>query len=70
MLFCHAVTLRPEQVCTVHRVVTRNTATLVSTQKPRTRDLSWAPDGLQNDIDTDRVIVNIDTSILIKKRQT
>jgi hypothetical protein len=57
---------RPDQVCTVHRVVTRNTTALLSTQKPRTRDFSWAPDGLQNDIDTDRVMVKTDTSILIR----
>ena len=36
-----------------------------STHKPRTRNFSWAPDGLQSDIDTDRVMVNIDTGILI-----
>jgi hypothetical protein len=70
--------LRPEQVWTMHRAVTCNTTASVtcshsssfccnrtSTHKPRTRDFSWAPDGLQTDINTDRVIVNIDTSILI-----
>ena len=62
----------------VHRAVTRDTTApfsssdsssfccnRTSTHKPRTRDFSWAPDGLQTDIDIDRVMVNIDTSILI-----
>jgi hypothetical protein len=70
--------LRPGKVWTVHRAETRDTTAPVacfpsssfccnctSTHKPRTGDLSWAPDGLQSDIDTDRVVVNIDTSILI-----
>jgi hypothetical protein len=35
------------------------------TANPRTGDFSWAPDGLQSDIDTDRVMFNIDTGILI-----
>jgi hypothetical protein len=58
--------LRPEQVWTVRRTRrrTRNITASVSTHKPRTRDFSWAPDGLQSDIDTDRVMVNIDTNIL------
>jgi hypothetical protein len=33
-----------------------------STHKPLTHNFSWAPDGLQSDIDTDRVMVNIDTN--------
>jgi hypothetical protein len=69
--------LRPEQVCMVHRAITHNITATVScshsssfccnrtaTHKPRTRDFSWAPDGPQSDVDTDRVMVNIDTSIL------
>jgi hypothetical protein len=39
----------------------------VSAHKPRTRDLSWALDGLQSDMDTDRVMVNLETGILIKE---
>jgi hypothetical protein len=58
--------LRPDQVCTVYRVVTRNITAVVSTEKPRTREFSWAPDGLQSDIDTDRVMVKTDTGILIR----
>jgi hypothetical protein len=70
--------LRPEQVWTVHRAETRNTTAPVScsysssfccnrtaTHKPRTRDFSWASDGPQSDVDTDRVMVNIDTGILM-----
>jgi hypothetical protein len=70
--------VRPEQVCTVHRAETRNTTAPVScshsssfccnrtaTHKPRTRDFSWSPVGLQSDVDTDRVMVNIDTGILM-----
>jgi hypothetical protein len=45
--------------------ITRNITAAVSTHKPRTHDFSWAPDGLQTDIDTDRVMVKIDTGILI-----
>jgi hypothetical protein len=37
-----------------------------STHKPRTRDFIWAPDGLQSAIDTDQVVVNIGTSVLIR----
>jgi hypothetical protein len=66
--------LRPEQVWTVTR---NTTATLscspstsfccnrTSTHKPRTSYFSWAPDCLKSNIDTNRVIVNIDTSIFI-----
>jgi hypothetical protein len=67
--------LRPEQVWTVHRAVSRDTTAPVScshsssfscnrtsAHKPRTCAFSWAP---TSDIDTDRVMVNIDTSILI-----
>ena len=69
--------VRPEQVCTVHRAETRNTTApascshsssccnRTSTHKPRTRDFSWAPVGPQSDVDADRVMVNIDTSILM-----
>jgi hypothetical protein len=68
----------PEQVWTVHHAITHNiTATVscshsssfccnrTSTHNPRTRDF-WAPDGLQSDIDTDRVMVSTDTGILIR----
>jgi hypothetical protein len=58
--------LRPEQVWTVRRTRTRDITAPVSTHKPRTRDLIWAPDVLQSNIDTDRVMVNIDTGILIR----
>ena len=57
--------LGPEQVWTVHCAVIRDITAPVSTHKTRTRDFSWAPDGLQSDIDTDLVVVNIDTGILI-----
>jgi hypothetical protein len=70
--------LRPEQVWMVHHAITRNITTPVScshsssfccnrtsTHNPHAHDFSWVPDGLQSDIDTDQVMVNIDTSILI-----
>jgi hypothetical protein len=70
--------LRPEQVWTVRHAETRDTTAPVScsssssfycnctsTHKPRTRDFSWVRDGLQSDIDTDRMMVNTHTSTLI-----
>jgi hypothetical protein len=44
--------------------VTRNITAPVSTHKPRTCNFTWAP-FLQSNIDTHRVMVNTDTSILI-----
>jgi hypothetical protein len=52
---------------TVRRAETRDITATVSTHKPRTHDFSWAPDVLQSTIDTDRVMVNIDTGIIDKK---
>ena len=76
MVTVHTCKIR--NTVTVRRAETRDTTAPVScsnslsfccnrtsTHKPRTRDFSWEPDGLQSDIDTDRVMVDIDTSILI-----
>jgi hypothetical protein len=40
---------------------------ITSTHKPRTRGYSWAPDGLQSDTDTDRVMVEIDNTYFDNK---
>jgi hypothetical protein len=58
--------LRPEQVWTVRRTRTRNITAPVSTHRSRTHDFIWAPDVLQSNIDTDSVMVNIDTGILVR----
>jgi hypothetical protein len=36
-----------------------------STHNPHTHDFRWVPDGLQSDVNTNQVMVNIDTSVLI-----
>jgi hypothetical protein len=68
-VFAHCIKemlqLRPEQVWIVQCAVTRNTTAPVSMHRPHTREFSWAPDGLRSDVVTDRVMVNIDTSVLI-----